>query len=163
MIYLTRHEQRLAILLCILLILSVVVILVKRFQPGLYLRASMGSPDFNAKDRPVNQTYRTFERQPIEPRQTQKPTAEQAEAFTETKDLPISKSDHEGTFDKININTASREELERLPLIGPVKAQAIIDYRKEKGPFSSPEQIMNVKGIGEKTFQRIRDKIKVQD
>ncbi|HEY3351326.1 MAG TPA: helix-hairpin-helix domain-containing protein [Thermoanaerobaculia bacterium] len=63
---------------------------------------------------------------------------------------------------KININTASAEELDKLPEIGPVKAQAIVDYRKENGPFKSPEDIEKVKGIKEGTFAKIKDYIVVR-
>lgn len=52
----------------------------------------------------------------------------------------------------VNINTASAEELERLPGIGPVYAARIIDYREEKGGFSTKEEIMAIQGIGEKTY-----------
>ncbi len=64
---------------------------------------------------------------------------------------------------KININTASFEELQTLYGIGPVKAQAIIDYRNEKGFFHSVEELMNVPGIGPKTMEEIRDEITVVD
>jgi competence protein ComEA len=60
---------------------------------------------------------------------------------------------------KLNVNTASLEELETLPYIGEAKARAIIEYREEHGPFSSPEDLLNVPGIGEKTLERIRGKI----
>ena len=59
--------------------------------------------------------------------------------------------------EKVNINTASKEELERLPGIGPTKAQAIIDAR----PFASPTDIMKVKGIKEGTFGKLKDNITV--
>lgn len=62
---------------------------------------------------------------------------------------------------KININTASTEELETLPNIGPVKAQAIINYRNEHGPFQKIEDIINVSGIGPVTFDKIKDSITV--
>jgi len=61
----------------------------------------------------------------------------------------------------ININTASASELCELQGIGEKKAQAIIDYRNENGGFVTIEEIMNVSGIGEKTFQNIKDKITV--
>jgi competence protein ComEA len=62
---------------------------------------------------------------------------------------------------KININTASLSELDTLPGIGPTTAQKIIDYRTQNGPFKSIEDIKNVSGIGEKKFEQIKDKIKV--
>lgn len=60
---------------------------------------------------------------------------------------------------KININTASLEELMELKGIGKVKAQAIIDYRNTYGPFQDISEIMNVRGIGEKTYEAIKDDI----
>jgi len=55
----------------------------------------------------------------------------------------------------VNLNEASPEELERLPGIGPAKAKAIVDHRKAH-PFKKPEEITKVKGIGRKTFGRLR-------
>lgn len=62
---------------------------------------------------------------------------------------------------KININTASLTELQKLPRIGNSVAQRIIDFRKKNGPFKKIEEIMKVKGIGEKTFEQIKDLITV--
>jgi competence protein ComEA len=59
---------------------------------------------------------------------------------------------------KININTATKEQIEALPEIGPVKAQAIIDGR----PYKKAEDVMKVKGIKEGTFNKIKDSIVVQ-
>ncbi len=61
----------------------------------------------------------------------------------------------------VNINTATKEELDALPGIGPVKAQAIIDYRNANGPFKTPEDIMKVKGIKEGEFSKLKGEISV--
>lgn len=61
----------------------------------------------------------------------------------------------------INLNTATLDELEWLPGIGPSLAQRIIDYRDTHGPFTSIEQVMNVSGIGPGKFDGIRDLIVV--
>ncbi len=61
--------------------------------------------------------------------------------------------------DLINLNTASKGELLALPGIGEIKAQAIIDYREKYGSFYSTEEIMNVNGIGEKTYAQLKDLI----
>ena len=63
---------------------------------------------------------------------------------------------------KININTASAEELVTLNGIGESYAVKIVEYRKAYGPFKAPEEIMNVKGIGAKTYEQNKDKITVQ-
>lgn len=62
---------------------------------------------------------------------------------------------------KVNINTASQGELETLPQIGPKIAQRILEFRKEHGNFKSLEELMNVKGIGEKTYAKMKDRIKI--
>jgi competence protein ComEA len=62
----------------------------------------------------------------------------------------------------VNINTATAEQLDALPGIGPSKAQAIIDYRNEHGRFSSIEDIKNVKGIKEGEFSKIQEYIRVR-
>ncbi len=61
----------------------------------------------------------------------------------------------------VNINTAGLDELCTLPGIGPVKAQAIIDYRTQNGPFQSIEDIVKVKGIGAKTLEKIRHRLSI--
>ncbi|NLJ88750.1 MAG: hypothetical protein GX327_08295 [Epulopiscium sp.] len=65
------------------------------------------------------------------------------------------------TNNLININTASLDQLQSLPGIGAVIAQNIIDYRNSQGPFRSIEEIKNVSRIGDKTFEKIKDKITV--
>jgi competence protein ComEA len=66
---------------------------------------------------------------------------------------------NEATF--ISINEATMSELETLPKIGPATARSIIDYRNEFGPFEFIEDIMNVKGIGEATFEAFKDSIEL--
>lgn len=68
----------------------------------------------------------------------------------------------EDLLGKININTADGEELERLRGIGEKTAQAVIAYRAENGAFRKAEDIMEVPGIGEKTFEKIKDDITVE-
>lgn len=63
--------------------------------------------------------------------------------------------------DKLNINRANAAELEDLPGLGPALAQRIIDYRETQGMFTSEEDIKSVKGIGDKIFEKIKDKITV--
>jgi len=61
--------------------------------------------------------------------------------------------------DLININTATLQELDSLPGIGPTTAQKIIEYRQQHGPFQALEDLMNVPGIGPATFDKIKDLI----
>ena len=63
--------------------------------------------------------------------------------------------------EKVNINSASADQLTGLPGIGPSYAQRIVEYREKNGPFKRVEDILNVRGIGEKTFERIRDRITI--
>jgi len=63
---------------------------------------------------------------------------------------------------KININTASQGKLEELSGIGPSKADSIIDYRNDNGPFKNVDELLNVSGIGDKTLEKIKDDIVVR-
>lgn len=66
------------------------------------------------------------------------------------------------TAPRININTATAEELQQLPRVGPTLAQRIVAYREMYGPFRTPEDLMRVSGIGETVFAAIRDYITVE-
>jgi comEA protein len=62
----------------------------------------------------------------------------------------------------VNVNTATADELVRLPGIGDAKARAILDYRKEKGAFKSVDQLREVKGIGEAALERLRPHLAIE-
>ena len=63
---------------------------------------------------------------------------------------------------KININTASAEELTQLQGIGPKYAAKIVEYREQNGPFASAEDIMKISGIGPVTFEKNKERIVVE-
>lgn len=76
---------------------------------------------------------------------------------TPTSDITLTT----GMTEKININSASFDQLQSLKWIGQKKAQAIIDYRNENGSFETIGEIMNVKGIGQGIFDKIKNSIEV--
>lgn len=78
----------------------------------------------------------------------------------EPMELSVSEQSTSGL---VNINTATIEELDALPGIGPVIAQRIVDYRTQYGPFTAKEQIKNVSGIGDKKYSDIESLIEVRN
>ena len=62
----------------------------------------------------------------------------------------------------ININTASVDEFERLPGVGPKTAEAIVAFREENGPFRRPEHLMLIRGVSEKRFAEIRQFLRTE-
>ncbi len=61
----------------------------------------------------------------------------------------------------VNINTASAAELDALPGIGAKTATLIVEYRQKNGPFKKIEELMNIRGVGEKNFLKLKDQITV--
>ncbi|MGE5246384.1 MAG: ComEA family DNA-binding protein [Betaproteobacteria bacterium] len=61
----------------------------------------------------------------------------------------------------VNLNTATAADFQKLPGIGAKTADRIIDYRKKNGPFKKIEELMNVRGIGEKNFLKLKSQITV--
>ena len=73
----------------------------------------------------------------------------------ETKPKSTKPAEDKVTF-PVNINSASKRELDALPGIGEVLAQRIIDYRSANGPFQSVDELIKIKGIGEKTLAKLK-------
>ena len=75
--------------------------------------------------------------------------------------LQESASAQQNQEEKINLNTATEAELQTISGIGAKKAQEIIRFRDEQGPFKTVEELKNVPGIGEKTVERLKDMLTV--
>ena len=82
--------------------------------------------------------------------------------------LPGSQSNEAGSpvpaaerEDRVELNTADKAALETLPGIGPRTAELIIEYRTENGGFEKIEDLMNIRGIGERTFLRLRELVRI--
>jgi len=78
-----------------------------------------------------------------------------------TTEINISESGQQVSEGKININTATKEQLKTLTGIGDATAGKIIDYRNKNGKFNSIEDIKNVSGIGESKYEKIKEKINI--
>ncbi len=96
--------------------------------------------------------------QVIVPTRTATSIASGATRVNESPNTPVASP----TASRININTASVEELDKLPGIGPTLAQRIVDFRKANGAFRKLEDLKNVSGVGDKLFDQIRDLITIQ-
>ncbi|MDE3839681.1 hypothetical protein C0966_09960 [Bacillus methanolicus] len=81
---------------------------------------------------------------------------EEAEGFSGNSTIATG-----GESPLVNINSADSSELETLPGIGPAKSAAIIEYREKNGPFKTIEDLKNISGIGEKTFEKLKNLITV--
>lgn len=92
----------------------------------------------------------------------QMPSVSQTTDFNGATAVPSEKNSNESGKGKININKAGQSEIENLPGIGPAKAIAILEYRKQNGSFQTPDDLKKISGIGEKTFEKLKDLITVQ-
>jgi competence protein ComEA len=96
-------------------------------------------------------------------------TSETAEAVSEqvsqnesTEAAPVESTETTET-ERLNLNKATLEQLEELPGVGPVLAQRILDYREEFGGFIVVEELLEVDGIGDKTYESIKNLVDVRD
>ena len=81
----------------------------------------------------------------------------------EAEEIPAGETRKEATKEgKVNINTATVEELKTLKGVGEKKAEAIIEYRKKNGSFKTKEDLMKVRGIGKKLFEAFQERIVTQ-
>ncbi|OFT80150.1 hypothetical protein HMPREF3103_04910 [Granulicatella sp. HMSC30F09] len=84
------------------------------------------------------------------------------EVNSELAQAPTSQKKEVGKEGKVNINTATVEELKTLKGIGEKKAEAIIEYRKQNGSFKNKEELMKVRGIGKKLYESFEERVIVQ-
>lgn len=84
------------------------------------------------------------------------------EVNSEVAQAPTSQKKEVGKEGKVNINTATVEELKTLKGIGEKKAEAIIEYRKKNGSFKNKEELMKVRGIGKKLYETFQERVIVQ-
>lgn len=95
------------------------------------------------------------------------PTATPGTAASASEEEELIEEDPSGPQEvlvekSVNLNTATLEELDRLPGVGPAIAQRIIDYREQNSGFYDIEELMDVSGIGEKTFAKLEPYITVE-
>lgn len=131
----TRQEQIAILFLTFTLIVGGVVTLIKRHHPEF-------APDLKLE-----------EVQEPSDRDTTAPEAERVRRTTPVENL---------LEEKVDINSATIEDFMRLPGIGPKTAMGIVAHRQEHGKFQRLEDLTQVKGIGEKTFERLKPFIKIE-
>lgn len=117
------------------------------------------TPDANPEG--INQALQLQDQQQIHvPRLNEENPPPAIQGGVDTQ--PVSNEPAGAAAAPVNLNTATLEQLDSLPGIGPAIGQRIIEYRESTGGFSSIEEITQVSGIGEATFAKIKDRITVE-
>ena len=127
------------------------------------LLTSVGVEYFEAQDEPIHIQAPQFADQQSKTKSNLQFLAEQSKF---TSNLKFLEEQHKMKDNKqfstpVNINTATIEELDTLPGVGPAIAKRIVEFRSTQ-PFTKPEDIMLVKGIGKKKFAKLRERITVE-
>ena len=91
------------------------------------------------------------------------PEASPAASEPEEEESPLTEEEYEPLPAPalVNLNTATSEELQTLPGVGPVTAQRILEYRESYGAFQSTNELLEVSGIGQKTFEQLQELVTV--
>lgn len=91
-----------------------------------------------------------------------RPATSPVRALDEDGEAPAKKGGHKQLAGKLNLNTATDEQLMLLPTVGPAKAERIVSWRKKNGGFKRPADLRRVKGFGYKTFKKLEPYLDVQ-
>lgn len=117
----------------------------------------------NADKERINQALELKDQQQIHvPRLGEENSLPSVQNAPDIETAPAAGGTNSGASGQINLNTATLEQLDSLPGIGPAIAQRIIDYRDDVGGFSSIDEITQVSGIGDSTFNKIKDMITIE-
>jgi len=138
----TRQEQRF------------ILFLIAAFVVGIGVRSVRVHAEKTQKDTWKNQREQLWA-------ELQKRAAQEKNLEATSEQLIVDKK--KTLTDRINLNTATVQDLQVLPRIGPAISQRIIEFRNEYGPFQTVADIQKVKGIGPKTFKKINEYITVDD
>lgn len=147
-------------------ILLMIVLLFVAFCAGLYIGKQQKADGFVIVTQRQAPAQETAERKETEKTtQGTKPsvkatekTAQSTASQTEESTEPTEPGDT-----RMNLNTATKEELMTLPGIGEVLAQRILDFRESYGPFQSVDDLDMVEGIGQKTIDKLRERVTVEE
>lgn len=124
---------------------------------SLAVSEAKGIPEWEPADSAVRQALAAQEAvQPAEANAEARPDQEAAAASELAGDQPAAPEAGSAPSPLLDLNTATEEELDALPGIGPAKARAIIAYRESAGPFRTVDDLLEVKGIGPSLLEQIR-------